>query len=85
MNTPGNIVSDQIIAISQSSQNQRENDVHIQNLLSQSLSQPRTVQNSMSGPQNMEKMDDLLVSLQESSNTLTRSYSLISQGGLPRD
>ncbi|XP_024151638.1 nuclear factor of activated T-cells 5 isoform X3 [Oryzias melastigma] len=74
MNTPGNTLTDQIIAISQSGQNQRESDARIQSLLSQTLSQPVTVQSSMSASQNMEKIDDLLVSLQESSNNLTRSF-----------
>lgn len=74
MNTSGNTLSDQIIAISQSGQNQRESDAHIQSLLSQSLSQSGSVQNSMTASQNMEKIDDLLVSLQESGSSLTRSY-----------
>lgn len=74
MDTPGNTLSDQIIAISQSGQNQRENGAHIQSLLSQSLSQSGTVQNSMSASHNMEKIDDLLVSLQDSGSNLTRSY-----------
>ncbi|XP_041840606.1 nuclear factor of activated T-cells 5 isoform X2 [Melanotaenia boesemani] len=74
MNTSGNTLSDQIIAISQSGQNQRESEAHIQSLLNQSLSQSRTAQNSMSASQNMEKIDDLLVSLQESNSNLTRSY-----------
>lgn len=74
MNTPGTTLSDQIIAISQSGQNQRESDAHIQSLLNQSLSQSGPVQNSMNVSQNMEKMDDLLVSLQESGSNLTRSY-----------
>lgn len=74
MNTPGNTLSDQIIAISQSGQNQRESEAHIQSLLSQSLSQSATVQNSIAASQNMEKIDDLLVSLQESGTNLTRSY-----------
>lgn len=74
MNTPGNTLSDQIIAISQSGQNQRESDARIQSLLNQSLSQSGSVQNSMTASQNMEKIDDLLVSLQESGSSLTRSY-----------
>ncbi|KAF7662066.1 hypothetical protein LDENG_00247380 [Lucifuga dentata] len=74
MNAPGATLSDQIIAISQSGQNQRESDAHIQSLLSQSLSQAGTVQNSMTACQNMEKIDDLLVSLQESGSSLSRSY-----------
>lgn len=74
MNSPGNTLSDQIIAISQSGQNQRESEARIQSLLSQSLSQPGPVPNSMSASQNMEKIDDLLVSLQESGGNLTRSY-----------
>lgn len=74
METPGNTLSDQIIAISQSGQNQRESEAHIQSLLSQSLSQSGTVASTMSASQNMEKIDDLLVSLQESGSNLTRSY-----------
>lgn len=74
INPPGNTVSDQIIAISQSGQNQRESEAHIQSLLSQSLSQSVAVQSSIAASQNMEKIDDLLVSLQESGGSLTRSY-----------
>ncbi|XP_072236681.1 nuclear factor of activated T-cells 5 isoform X2 [Leuresthes tenuis] len=74
MNAPGNTLSDQIIAISQSGQNARESEACIQSLLSQSMSQSGTVQGNMSASQNMEKIDDLLVSLQESGSNLTRSY-----------
>lgn len=74
METPGNTLSDQLIAISQSGQNQRESEAHIQSLLSQSLSQSGTVPNTMSASQNMEKIDDLLVSLQEPGSNITRSY-----------
>lgn len=75
MNSPGNTVSDQIIAISQSGQNQQESEARIQSLLSQSLSQPGTnAQGSMEVSQNMEKINDLLVSLHESGGTLTRSF-----------
>lgn len=74
MNTPGNTLSDQIIAISQSGQNQRESEAHIQSLLSQSLSQSASVQNNMSACQNMVKADELLISLQESAGGLTRSF-----------
>ncbi|XP_054626938.1 nuclear factor of activated T-cells 5 isoform X2 [Dunckerocampus dactyliophorus] len=75
MNAPGNTLSDQIIAISQSGQNQRESEARIQSLLSQSLSQSVTGQSSMSASQNIEKIDDLLVScLQEPGSSLTRSY-----------
>lgn len=74
MSTPGNTLSDQIIAISQSGQNQRESEAHIQSLLSQSLSQSGPVQNNMTACQNMGKTDDLLASLQESGGSLTRSY-----------
>lgn len=70
MNSPGNTLSDQIIAISQSGQNQRESEAHIQSLLSQSAS----VQNNMNACQNMVKADDLLISLQESGGSLTRSF-----------
>nr|XP_054588104.1 nuclear factor of activated T-cells 5 isoform X2 [Nothobranchius furzeri] len=72
MNAPGNTVSDQIIAISQS--DQRESEARIQTLLNQSMNQTGTVQSNMSAPQNMDKMDDLLVSFQESGSNLTRSY-----------
>lgn len=70
MNPAGNTVSDQIIAISQSGQNQRESEARIQSLLNQTVS----VQSSMTSPQNIEKMDELLVSLHESANSLTRSF-----------
>ncbi|CDQ62373.1 unnamed protein product [Oncorhynchus mykiss] len=63
--SPGTTLSDQIIAISQSGQNQRESEAQIQSLLNQSI---------MTASQNMEKIDDLLVSLQEQGNNLTRSY-----------
>lgn len=71
MNPAGNTVSDQIIAISQSGQNQRESDARIQSLLNQSMSQPASVQNSMTVSHNIEKMDELLVSLHESASSLT--------------
>lgn len=70
----GPTLSDQIIAISQSGQSQRESDAQIQSLLNQSLSDSGTMQNSMTASQNMEKIDDLLVTLQEQGNNLTRSY-----------
>lgn len=70
INPAGNTVSDQIIAISQSGQNQRESEARIQSLLNQTAS----AQSSMTSPQNMEKMDELLVSLHESTNSLTRSF-----------
>ncbi|XP_072320702.1 nuclear factor of activated T-cells 5 [Eucyclogobius newberryi] len=70
INPAGNTVSDQIIAISQSGQNQRESEARIQSLLNQTAS----VQNSMTPSQNMEKMDELLVSLHDSANGLTRSF-----------
>ncbi|XP_061738609.1 nuclear factor of activated T-cells 5 isoform X2 [Nerophis ophidion] len=75
MNAPGNTLSDQIIAISQSGHNQRESEARIQSLYSQSLSQSVTGRSSMNASQNMEKIDDLLVScLQEPGSSLTRSY-----------
>ncbi|XP_035642878.1 nuclear factor of activated T-cells 5-like isoform X2 [Oncorhynchus keta] len=72
--SPGTTLSDQIIAISQSGQNQRESEAQIQSLLNQSMSESGSMQNSMTASQNMEKIDDLLVSLQEQGNNLTRSY-----------
>ncbi|XP_030232928.1 nuclear factor of activated T-cells 5 isoform X2 [Gadus morhua] len=75
MNAPGTSLSDHIIAISQSGQNQRESEAHIQSLFIQSLSESGTIQNTMASSQNMEKMEDLLISLQqEPGNNLTRSY-----------
>lgn len=74
MSSSGNTLSDQIIAISQSGQNQRESEARIQSLLSQSLSQSGSLQNNMSACQNMGKTDDLLVGLQESGSSVTRSY-----------
>ncbi|XP_057689066.1 nuclear factor of activated T-cells 5 isoform X1 [Corythoichthys intestinalis] len=75
MNGPGNTLSDQIIAISQSGQNQRESEARNQSLLSQSLLQSVTVQNSLNASRNMEKIDDLLVScLQEPGSSMSRSY-----------
>ncbi|XP_071236821.1 nuclear factor of activated T-cells 5-like isoform X1 [Salvelinus alpinus] len=74
INSPGTTLSDQIIAISQSGQNQRESEAQIQSLLNQSMSESGSMQNSMMASQNMEKIDDMLVSLQEQGNNLTRSY-----------
>lgn len=75
MSAPGNTVSDQIIAIRQSGQNQQESEARIQSLLSQSMSESATTaQGSMEVSQNMEKINDLLVSLHESGGTLTRSF-----------
>lgn len=75
MNNPGNTVSDQIIAISQSGQNQQESEARIQSLLSQSISQSGTAaQGSMEVSQNMEKINDLLVSLHEPGGPLQRSF-----------
>ncbi|XP_061526666.1 nuclear factor of activated T-cells 5 isoform X2 [Phycodurus eques] len=75
MNAPGNTLSDQIIAISQSGQNQRESEARMQSLLSQSLSQSVTAQNGLNVSQNMEKINDLLVScLQEPGSSISRSY-----------
>ncbi|KAG7283713.1 hypothetical protein CRUP_034337 [Coryphaenoides rupestris] len=66
---------DQIIAISQSGQNQRETEAHIQSLFIQSLSESGPIQNTMASSQNMEKMEDLLISLQqEPGNNLAHSY-----------
>ncbi|XP_034046413.1 nuclear factor of activated T-cells 5 isoform X2 [Thalassophryne amazonica] len=74
INSPGNTVSDQLIALSQLGQNQRESDACIQSLLNQSLSQSTMAQSSMTSSQNMEKINDLLVSLQESGSSLSQSY-----------
>ncbi|CAG5856032.1 unnamed protein product [Menidia menidia] len=69
LNTAGSTLSDQIIAISQSGQNERESEAHIQSLLSQSMTQSGPVQGSMAASQNMEKINDLLVSLQETGSS----------------
>lgn len=74
ISSSGNMLSDQIIAISQSGQNHRESEAHIQSLLSQSLSQSGSLQNNMSACQNMGKTDDLLAGLQESGSSITHSY-----------
>uniref|UniRef100_A0AAY4BCR1 Nuclear factor of activated T-cells 5 n=1 Tax=Denticeps clupeoides TaxID=299321 RepID=A0AAY4BCR1_9TELE len=74
MNSPGTTLSDQIIAISQSGQDQREADSQIQSLLTQTMPESSSMQNTMTTSQNMEKIDDLLVSLQEQGNSLSQSY-----------
>lgn len=74
MNSAGTTLSDQIIAISQSGQNQRAAEGQIQPMLTQSISESGTLQNSMTASQNIEKIDDLLVSLHEQGNNLSRSY-----------
>lgn len=74
MNSAGTTLSDQIIAISQSGQNQRAAESQIQPMLTQSISESGTLQNSMTASQNIEKIDDLLVSFHEQGNNLSRSY-----------
>lgn len=74
MNSAGTTLSDQIIAISQSGQNQRAAEGQIQPMLTQSISESGTLQNSLTASQNIEKIDDLLVSFQEQGNNLSRSY-----------
>lgn len=71
MNSQGRTLSNQMIAISQ---NQRENEGAIHSLIGSSISESGNVQNPLTTSQNMEKIDDLLVSLQEQSNSLSRSY-----------
>ncbi|KAG2469778.1 SYK ligase, partial [Polypterus senegalus] len=61
INTEGTTLSDQLIAISQSSQNQNENEASIESLLSRSISESGTISDALSTSQNMEKIDDLLV------------------------
>ncbi|XP_017333799.1 nuclear factor of activated T-cells 5 isoform X2 [Ictalurus punctatus] len=53
---------------------QRENEGTIHSLLNSSMGESGNVPNSLTTSQNMEKLDDLLVSLQEQSNSLSRSY-----------
>ncbi|KAI4875930.1 hypothetical protein NFI96_034517 [Prochilodus magdalenae] len=74
MNAQGTTLSDQIIAISQSGQNQRDSDGQIHSLLNQSMSESGNVQNVLTTSQNMEKIDDLLVSLQEQGKNLSHTY-----------
>lgn len=74
MNSAGTTLSDQIIAISQSGQNQREAEGQIQPMLTQSIAESGSMQNSMTTTQNIEKIDDLLVSLHDQGNNLSRSY-----------
>lgn len=71
MNSQGSTLSNQIIAISQ---NQRENEGAIHSLLNSSMNESGNVHNPLTTSQNMEKIDDLLVSLQEQSSNLSRSY-----------
>lgn len=71
MNAQGNTLSSQIITISQ---NPRENEGAIHSLINSSMSDSVNVQNPLTTSQNMEKIDDLLVSLQEQSNSLSCSY-----------
>uniref|UniRef100_W5M8Q2 Nuclear factor of activated T-cells 5 n=1 Tax=Lepisosteus oculatus TaxID=7918 RepID=W5M8Q2_LEPOC len=70
----GSTLSDQLIAISQSGQNSRDSEAEIQSLLNQSISESGSIQNTMTASQNMEKIDDLLVSLQDQSNNISRSF-----------
>ncbi|XP_039619276.1 nuclear factor of activated T-cells 5 isoform X2 [Polypterus senegalus] len=74
INTEGTTLSDQLIAISQSSQNQNENEASIESLLSRSISESGTISDALSTSQNMEKIDDLLVSLQDQSNNMSNSF-----------
>ncbi|XP_016126881.1 nuclear factor of activated T-cells 5 isoform X2 [Sinocyclocheilus grahami] len=74
MNNQGSTLSDQIIAINQSGQSQQESEGQIQSLLGQSIADPGTVQTTLTTSQNMEKIDDLLVSLQEQGNNISHSY-----------
>ncbi|KAJ8271417.1 hypothetical protein COCON_G00102760 [Conger conger] len=78
INSAGPTLCDQLIAISQSGQRQgqgqRHSDTQIQALLGQSMCESGTAPNSLNTSQNMEKIDDLLVSLQEQSDSLSRSY-----------
>lgn len=74
MNSQGSTLSDQIIAINQSGQSEQESEGQIQSLLGQSIADPGTVQTNLTTSQNMEKIDDLLVSLQEQGNNISHSY-----------
>uniref|UniRef100_A0A8C1WB87 Nuclear factor of activated T-cells 5 n=1 Tax=Cyprinus carpio TaxID=7962 RepID=A0A8C1WB87_CYPCA len=74
MNSQGSTLSDQIIAINQSGQSQQESEGQIQSLLGQSIADPGTVQTTLTTSQNMEKIDHLLVSLQEQGNNISHSY-----------
>lgn len=72
MNSQGTTLSDQIIGINQSGPTQQDREV--QSLLGQSMSDTGSVQTPMTTSQNMEKIDDLLVSLQEQGNNISHSY-----------
>ncbi|ROL41219.1 Nuclear factor of activated T-cells 5 [Anabarilius grahami] len=74
MNSQGSTLSDQIIAISQSGQSQQESEGQIQSLLGQSMPDPGNAPSTLTTSQNMEKIDDLLVSLQEQGNNISHSY-----------
>ncbi|KAI7813940.1 nuclear factor of activated T-cells 5 isoform X1 [Triplophysa rosa] len=72
MNSQGTTLSDQIIGINQSGPTQQGREV--QSLLGQSMSDTGSVHTPMTTSQNMEKIDDLLVSLQEQGNNISHSY-----------
>lgn len=74
MNSQGSTLSNQIITINQSGQSQQESDGQIQSLLGQAMPDPGAVQSTLTTSQNMEKIDDLLVSLQEQGNNISHSY-----------
>nr|XP_021333714.1 nuclear factor of activated T-cells 5 isoform X3 [Danio rerio] len=74
MNSQGSTLSNQIITINQPGQSQQESDGQIQSLLGQAMPDPGAVQSTLTTSQNMEKIDDLLVSLQEQGNNISHSY-----------
>ncbi|NWX89890.1 NFAT5 factor, partial [Nothoprocta pentlandii] len=65
---------DELMAISQPGQPQSEGQAAVPALLSQQLPETSPLPSSMAANQNMEKIDDLLVSLQNQGNNMTGSF-----------
>ncbi|TRY95092.1 hypothetical protein DNTS_004185 [Danionella cerebrum] len=74
MNSHGTSLTNQIIGINRCGTSQQESEGQMQSLLGQALTDPGAVQNTLTTSQNMEKIDDLLVSLQEQGNNISHSY-----------
>ncbi|XP_019360894.1 PREDICTED: nuclear factor of activated T-cells 5 isoform X1 [Gavialis gangeticus] len=65
---------DQLMAISQSGQPQNEGQPPVPTLLPQQISENSPLPSAMTANQNMEKIDDLLVSLQNPGNNMAGSF-----------
>jgi len=65
---------DELMAISQPGQPQSEGQAAVPALLSQQISETPPLPTAMATNQNIEKMDDLLVSLQNQGNNMAGSF-----------